>query len=302
MSENDDSRPLIVGLGEVLWDMLPGGRQLGGAPANVAFHANGLGGRGAVVSCVGDDELGREIRRLLAEAGLDDRAVGVDPDRPTGTVTVELDAGGKPTFTIHENVAWDAIPFDDVLAELMARADAVCFGSLAQRSETSRATIRRALQATKPGCLRICDVNLRQSYYSRDVLVESFRAADVLKLNDEELPVVARLLALSAADDESAMRELLQQFDLRLVILTSGPAGSVLMSPQQTSRRPASQVDVVDSVGAGDAFTAAAAMGLLGGADLATIHDRAEQVAGYVCTQPGATPALPERLRAGPEA
>ena len=296
MSDTGRDRPLIVGLGEVLWDMLPDGRQLGGAPANVAFHAAALGGRGVVASCVGDDELGGEIRRRLRDAGLDDAAVAVDPSHPTGTVTVELDAAGEPTFTIHENVAWDFVPFTDAMRELARRADAVCFGSLAQRSAVSRETIRRCLAATRPECLRICDVNLRQSYFSREVLVDSFRAADVVKLNDEELPVVAELLGL-AGDGEAAMGRLLAQFSLGMVILTCGQAGSVVMTPERTSRRPASKVDVVDSVGAGDAFTAAAAMGLLLGIDLASIHERAERVAGYVCTQPGATPALPQELR-----
>jgi len=295
MNKRSKDCSVIVGLGEVLWDMLPGGRQLGGAPANVAFHASGLGGRGAVASCVGDDDLGREIRRRLRAAGLDDKAVAISPSQPTGTVTVELDASGKPTFTIHRNVAWDFIPFNDVMSELARRADAVCFGSLAQRSEVSRETIRRFLEATQPECLRICDVNLRQNYFSREVLVGSFEAADVVKLNDEELPVVCGLLDLPPEGD-AAMQGLLERFGLHLVILTCGPAGSVLMTPEQTSRRPASKVKVVDSVGAGDAFTAAVAMGLLLEGDLASVHDRAEQVAGYVCTQPGATPALPEQF------
>ena len=296
MSDTKHNGPCVVGLGEVLWDMLPAGRQLGGAPANVAFHAAALGGSGAVASAIGADDLGAEIRSRLSDAGLDDSALATDPDSPTGKVTVTLDADGKPSFTIHTGVAWDGIPFTPELEALMARADAVCFGSLAQRAGGSRETIRRALSATRPECLRICDVNLRQRYYTRKVLAESFALADILKLNDEELPVIAELLGLPG-DVDAALATLVERFALRMVILTCGAAGSVLMTPAETSKLSGEPVAVVDSVGAGDAFTAAVAIGVLRGESLATIHARAERVARYVCTQAGATPALPADLR-----
>ena len=295
MNDRSNAAPLTVGLGEILWDMLPGGKALGGATANVAVHAAALGARGAAASCVGDDDLGREILTRVDRAGLDRKYIAVDPNQPTGTVTVDLDSSGKPTFTIHEDVAWDAIPFSDALAALTAESDAVCFGSLAQRSEVSRRTIARFL-AEAAGALRIFDINLRQHFYSGEIIEQSLQNADVFKLNDEELPVVVDLLSL--ADDPSvALAELVERFDLRLIALTLGERGSVLVTPTQESSRPASRVDVVDSVGAGDAFTAAVTVGLLAGWELSAIHERAEQVAGYVCTQAGATPPLPASLR-----
>jgi fructokinase len=291
----NERKPLIVGLGEILWDLLPTGRVLGGAPGNVAVHASALGACGAIASCVGADDLGEEIRRHLRTAGLDITAIAIDPDKPTGTVTVELDDEGVPSFIIHQDVAWDAIPFTPELESLMARADAVCFGSLAQRSSVSQHTIREALAATTPDCLRICDVNLRQHYYSRDVLVESFNAADIVKLNDDELATIADLLSLPDEPDLT-MRALKVRFDLQLAILTCGPEGSVLMTPDETSHHAGEPVEVVDTVGAGDAFTATVALGVLRGEKLSAIHERAERVARYVCTQPGATPTLPDEL------
>lgn len=298
MSETDNGF-LMVGLGEVLWDLLPGGRQLGGAPANFAWHAAALGGRGAVASCIGGDDLGREIIERLDAMGLDRTAVAVDADHPTGTVSVELDSSGDASFTIHENVAWDFIPSVPALAELAARADAVCFGSLAQRSPVSRETIAAFLQATGGECLRIFDINLRQSYYSREVIVESLGACEVLKLNDEELPAVAGLLGMSGTQDE-LLCELLRRHSLRLVVLTRGPSGSTLRTPDEVSVLPGRKVDVADTVGAGDAFTAAVATGLLEGCGLSAVHRLADRLAAYVCTRAGATPALPAKFRQAP--
>ena len=295
MSERDNSF-LMVGLGEVLWDLLPGGRQLGGAPANFAWHAAALGGRGAVASCIGDDDLGRQIIERLDAMGLDRTAVAVDSEHPTGTVSVELDSSGDAGFTIHENVAWDFIPSAPAFTGLAARADAVCFGSLAQRSPVSRETIAAFLQATRGGCLRIFDINLRQSYYSREVIIESLGACEVLKLNDEELPAVAELLEMSGTQDE-LLCELLRRHSLRLVVLTCGSSGSTLRTADEVSVLPGRKVDVADTVGAGDAFTAAVATGLLEGRDLSAVHRLADRLATYVCTRAGATPALPAELR-----
>ena len=295
MNDLSNAAPLIVGVGEILWDMLPTGKALGGATTNVVVHAAALGARGAAASCVGDDDLGREILNCVEEAGLDRQFIAVDPIHPTGTVTVEIDSAGKPTFTIHEDTAWDAIPYSESLAALAAEANAVCFGSLAQRSETSRKTISRFLSEAG-SALRVFDINLRQHYYSAEIIDSSLQETDVCKLNDEELPVVADLLSL-AGERSRALKDLVERFDLRLIALTCGAQGSVLVTPAESSSRPASKVDVVDSVGAGDAFTAAVAVGLLAGWDLSAIHERAEQVAGYVCTQAGATPALSPSLR-----
>ena len=296
---DDRAAPLVVGLGEVLWDLLPAGKQLGGATANVAFHVAALGGRAAVASCVGDDELGREILARLDAAGVDRGAVAVDARRPTGTVPVEVDDRGNPTFTITENVAWDVVPWTVACETLAARADAVCFGSVAQRSEVSRATIARFLQVMPAEALRICDVNLRPPFVDRDIIVGSFELADIIKLNDEELATLCSMLSLPDGVDE-ALQAIRERFGLQMVVLTCAADGSVIVTERAVSRQAGQPVDVVDAVGAGDAFTAAVAMGQLMDMPLEQTHAHAEQVARFVCTQPGATPPLPEALRLRP--
>lgn len=291
-----DNALVLVGLGEVLWDLLPEGKQLGGAPANFAYHACALGGCGVIASCVGTDELGREILGRLNSLGVGRRAVAVDHRHPTGTVTVELDARGNPRYQIHEDVAWDFIPPSPELLALAHRADAVCFGSLAQRSLASRETIRRFLAATRPDCLRLCDINLRQSYYDRDIITASLDTADVLKLNEEELLTVAELLELDG-DEEQVLTALRGRFHLRLVVLTRGAGGSLLRAADRISVCQAAPVEVADTVGAGDSFTAVVAMGLLAGHDPDTIHRHAARIAGYVCTQSGGTPKIPADLK-----
>jgi len=288
-------KPLVIGLGEVLWDLLPAGKQFGGAPANFAYHARVLGAEAVVVSCVGDDPLGQEILQRLDALGLGRQYVAVDREHPTGTVSVELEDEGKPRYVIHENVAWDFLPAMPGLAELAARAAAVCFGSLAQRSPASRKAIRDFLGATQEGCLRIFDVNLRQHFYDAPTIRRSLEAANVLKLNDDELPVVARLLSIRGGSPEivAALRD---RFDLQWVALTQGNQGSVLVGPEGRSEHGGIPTKVVDTVGAGDAFTAVLAMGLLRGLDLDVINEHANRVAAYVCSQPGATPEMPMRL------
>ncbi len=287
----------LVGLGEILWDMLPDGKKLGGAPANFAYHAQALGGRGVVVSCIGDDELGKEILAIVDDLGLERRYIAVDNEHPTGTVTVKLDENGKPDFTIHENVAWDFIPCDDALLELAAQADAVCFGSLCQRKEVSRNTVRNFLQATKADCVRVFDINVRQSYYSKDIVHLMLEISNVFKLNDDELPIVARLLDIDGSETE-ILAELTKRYGLRLVALTKGENGSRLYSSEgDASLEGTPDIKVADSVGAGDAFTAATVMGLLKGHALDHINEHASCVAAYVCSQSGATPSLPDGLK-----
>lgn len=286
----------LVGIGEVLWDLLPGGRQLGGAPANFAYHAAALGAEAWVVSRVGRDEAGRELLRRLGQLGLRTDAVEVDPDAPTGTVTVEIQAGGQPQFTIHQDVAWDRIAGEAAGRRAVAEADAVCFGTLAQRSETSRRSIRALVQAAPAGSLRILDVNLRQGYYSREVIEESLALVNVLKVNDAELVRLAEMFGLPG-DERGRVAELARRFRLRMVAFTRGDAGSLLHAEGRWSERPGVPVEVADTVGAGDSFTAALALGMLAGWPLDEIHERAAEVAAYVCTQPGGTPALPQRLR-----
>lgn len=292
--------PTVVGLGEILWDLLPTGPQLGGAPANFAFHAAQLGARGIPASHVGDDPLGRNLFARLADLALDPRFVSVDPVHPTGTVSVRLDAHGSAQYTIHENVAWDHIPFTLPLQSLVAQADALCVGSLAQRHPDSRATIQRCLAATRPDCLRIFDLNLRQHYYDRDTLESTLQVCRLFKLNDEEWPVLAALLGLDA-ERPAGLRALFRRYaSLQWVALTAGPRGSTLYTPTECDVLAGQAVRVVDTVGAGDAFTGVLAVGLLAGLPLPGVHRHAAQVAAYVCTQQGATPLLPRELRSMP--
>ena len=286
----------LVGLGEILWDMLPDGKQLGGAPANFAYHAQALGGRGVVVSCVGDDPLGREILSRLDELGLDKKYIAVDRNHPTGTVTVELDAKGRPSYIIHEDVAWDFIPSSPAVLDMASKCDAVCFGSLGQRSAVSRAAIRQFLQANGHNCLRVFDVNIRQKYYSRDIIVDMLELSNVFKLNDEELPLVAEMLSITG-DETAILAGLTERFDLALIALTKGAHGSRLYSRGSSSFHPGVPVGkIADTVGAGDSFTAAITLGWLQGRQLDAINDHANRVAGFVCSQDGATPPLPESL------
>ena len=296
---SSDKTFTIVGLGEILWDMLPAGKQLGGAPANFAYHAKALGAEGVVVSCIGDDDLGREISNQLGGLDLDCQYIAVDKSHRTGTVTVKLDDKGVPDFTIHENVAWDFIPLSDPLLELAARADAVCFGSLCQRSDVSRDTVRRFLEKTKPDCLRIFDINIRQSYYSKDIVHTMLETSNVLKLNDDELPLVAQMLDIKGAESE-ILAELVARYELRLVVLTKGAEGSRLYGPDGDSESKGVPPEkIADTVGAGDAFTAAVAVGLLNGNGLEQINAHANRVASFVCSQHGATPKLPDDLVGG---
>ena len=287
---------LLVGIGELLWDLLPTGRELGGAPANFAYHVTSLGGEGVVVSCVGSDEEGQQIADRLHTLSLSCEYIAIDQIHPTGAASVEIDVEGKPSYIIHEDVAWDFIPRTPELAKLARRADAVCFGTLAQRTIVSRATIRGFLEGTSGNALRIFDINLRQSFYSRDVIEESLQLANVLKLSDEELMVVRDLLSL-CGDAPMILRELSRRYNLRLIAVTRGEGGSILYSGEETSIHPGHQTEVVDTVGAGDSFTAALAMGVLRGQSLDSINSNASRVAAYVCSRPGATPELPDELR-----
>lgn len=291
------SRPLLIGIGEILWDMLPGGKQLGGAPANFAYHANALGGRGVAVSRVGDDPPGREILERLASLGLNAHAIQIDPQRPTGTVDVVLDSVGVPQYVIHPDVAWDNLQIETSLLELARQADCVGFGSLAQRSDQTRATTHAFLEATRRDCLRLFDINLRQNYFSRQVVHDLLSMSDVLKLNDQELPVVARLLDLRWEGDE-AIKTLLDRYALKLIALTRGGEGSRLYDADgSVFEHPGIVAQVVDTVGAGDAFSAALALGLLSDIPLDQINQRANEVAAYVCSQPGAMPGMPDELK-----
>jgi fructokinase len=274
--------------------VFPTGPVFGGAPANVACHAAALGADAAMVSAVGTDDLGEKAIAALDERGVDTSTVARSTEYPTGTVQVHLSDAGQPSYEIMRQVAWDYVPWTPQVEALAARADAVCFGSLAQRSETTRETIRRFLRTTRPECLRVFDVNLRQDFFNDEILRESLELANVLKLNDEEAPVVAQACFGEPLDDP--VDRLTEQFDLRLVALTLGSKGAILAAGGKRHREPAPETRIADTVGAGDSFTAAMILGTLAGRPLADIAARATAVAAYVCSQPGATPVLPDSL------
>ena len=288
----------IVGMGEALWDVLPEGKKIGGAPANFAYHVSQFGFDSRVVSAVGRDELGEEILKVFNEKKLKMQIEQVD--YPTGTVQVTLDDEGVPCYEIKEGVAWDNIPFTDELKRLALSTRAVCFGSLAQRNEVSRATINRFLD-TMPdidGQLKIFDINLRQDFYSKEVLRESFHRCNVLKINDEELVIVNRLFGYPGIDLQDTCRTLIARYGLRYLILTLGANGSYVF-PQhgEASFCETPKVEVADTVGAGDSFTAGFCSALLRGKTTREAHRLAVDVSAYVCTQNGAMPVLPESLK-----
>ena len=289
-------QPLIIGIGEVLWDLLPNGKQLGGAPANFAYHAHVLGARSLLISAIGDEDLGREVLHTLALKKLDTRFLQVGTKCQTGTVSVEVNQAGIAKYVIQEGVAWDYISWDEELTELAATADAVCFGSLAQRSFISRSTIQAFLQHMRPASMRVFDLNLRQAFYTADIVMRSLELATVLKLNDEEWRTLAKMLGLPAEIPEGP-RELMARFELDLIALTRGASGSLLITATELHEQPAPAIEVVDTVGAGDAFTAALTVGVLRGLPLATVHATASRVAGYVCQRKGAMPQIPREFR-----
>jgi fructokinase len=281
----------VVGIGELLWDMFPEGKKLGGAPANFAYHCKAFGLESFPVSCLGDDDLGREILPVLKSHDVDVSYIAIDAEHPTGTVSVELDENGKPEYIIHENVAWDHIPLTEEMLALAERTDAVCFGSLAQRSEISQQTIRKFLNATKTDCIKIYDINLRQHYYCHDLIEEMLKISTVLKLNDEELPVVAELMGISG-EEKTLIEQIASCYSLDIVALTKGGNGSCLYHAGQFSEHDGYPAKIVDTVGAGDSFTAVLAAGLLLGYDLDKINDLANKTAAYVCSQSGAMPKM----------
>jgi len=279
---------IIVGIGEILWDMLPAGKQLGGAPMNFAYWINQLGGQVFTVSTIGNDELGEEILMRLKNVKLDAKYIQKNSKYPTGTVDVEIDNNGKPEYIIHENVAWDFINWNDELRWLAEKTDAVCFGSLAQRSEISEKTIRNFIESTKENCIKIFDINLRQNFYNKHIIEISLDNSSVLKLNDEELPVVGKMFGLSG-NNKDVIRKLIDKFDLTMVALTRGANGSLLISKNEITEQPGIEVDIVDTVGAGDSFSAAIVMGLLEGKTLPEINKSANELAAKVCSNHGGT-------------
>jgi len=284
----------VVGLGEVLWDVLPERTCLGGAPANFAYITTLMGDKGIVASRVGEDSQGIEALRRMEELGLNIDYVQTDRKHRTGVVNVSVDGKGQPQFEIAHPVAWDFLEWTQDWKKLAEQADAVCFGSLAQRSETSRATIRKFLGAVAPGTLKVFDVNLRQSYYSAEILAESMKLADIVKLNDEELPKIMSMSKLGHKDALSSAQRLLQEYGLKLVCITRGARGSLLVRQEDSSEHPGFRVRVADTVGSGDAFTAGLVHEYLHGAPLDLMNEVANLVGAWVASEVGAMP-MPKR-------
>lgn len=286
---------LIIGLGEALWDMLPEGKKLGGAPANFAYHAGQFGLDTVAISALGEDKLADETIEALEQNGL--KYLMPRVPYATGTVQVTLTGEGIPTYEIKENVAWDNIPFNDEIKAAAKNCRAVCFGSLAQRNIVSRQTIQQFLNATPEDCIKICDINLRQQFFSKEILEESFKRCNILKINDEELVVVTRMFGYQELDDAKICEKMVKEYNLQMLVLTCGTNGShVFTADGKHSFQPTPKVEVADTVGAGDSFTGSFCAAILNGKPVEEAHRIAVEVSAYVCTQNGAMPKYPAEL------
>lgn len=287
---------LVVGMGEALWDVLPEGKKIGGAPANFAYHVSQFGLPTLAISAIGDDPLGKEINENFTSKGLNHK-LDVVP-YATGTVQVELDEAGVPQYDIKENVAWDNIPWTSDLKEIARKTRAICFGSLAQRNVVSRETIKKFLDEMprKEDTLVVFDVNLRQGFYTKEILTESMERCNILKINDEELVTVSRMFGYPGIDLQDKCWILLGKYNLKMLILTCGINGSYVFTPGNVSFQPTPVVEVADTVGAGDSFTAAFIASILKGKSVADAHSCAVRTSAFVCTQKGAMPILPAEL------
>lgn len=285
----------VVGLGEALWDVLPEGKKLGGAPANFAYHAGQFGLDTIAISALGEDALAEETVEALKEHNLNYLMPRVP--YPTGTVQVTLAEGGIPTYEIKEGVAWDNIPYTNEMADIAKSARAVCFGSLAQRNSVSRENIRKFLADTPADCLKICDINLRQQFYSKEVLEDSFKLCNILKINDEELVVVNRMFGYDGLDMRQTCEKMVQDYGLKMLVLTCGTNGSYVFTDDGlTSFQDTPKVEVADTVGAGDSFTGSFCACIINGKPVQEAHKTAVAVSAFVCTQNGAMPVVPETL------
>lgn len=284
----------VIGIGEALFDVLPEGKKLGGAPANFAYHVSQFGIESCAVSAMGNDELGKELIKELNEHQLNYQIETVD--YPTGTVQVTLDANGIPAYEIKEGVAWDNIPFTPALEEKAKNCTAVCFGSLAQRSEVSRNTIHRFLDTMpdEEGRYKVFDINLRQGFFNKEIITESIKRCNILKINDEELITISRLFGYPGIDLQNKCWLLLGKYNLKMLILTCGVNGSYVFTPGNVSFIETPKVEVADTVGAGDSFTGAFVASILKGKSVREAHELAVKVSAFVCTQNGAMPHLPE--------
>lgn len=286
---------LVVGLGEVLWDMLPEGRKIGGAPVNFAYHAGQFGIDTMAVSAIGNDKLGEDAIAEMNGKHLNHIFPSVP--YPTGSVQVSLDEKGVPAYDIKENVAWDNIPFTNEIESVARSCRAVCFGSLAQRNAVSRNTIRKFIESTPSGCIRIFDINLRQNFYTSNVIHDSLEHCNILKINDEEIMLVSGMFNYDSSNIENVCRTIMEDFSLEMVILTCGTKGSYIFTKDDVSFMPTPKVNVADTVGAGDSFTGSFCAAILRGLPVAEAHKKAVEVSAYVCTQNGAMPEIPESMK-----
>ena len=289
-----EDKRMIVGLGEALWDVLPEGKKLGGAPANFAYHTGQFGLDTLAVSALGEDRLGDETIAAIEEHGLNYMMPRVP--YPTGTVQVTLDDEGIPAYDIKENVAWDNIPFTDEMKAVAQNCRAVCFGSLAQRNVVSRGTIKKFLSTTPDDCMKIFDINLRQSFYTKEVIDDSLHLCNVLKINDEELVVIGRMFGYPGLDMQDKCWLLLGKYNLDILVLTCGVNGSYVFTPGSMSFYETPKVEVADTVGAGDSFTGTFCACILKGKSVADAHRIAVDASAFVCTQKGAMPKLPDTI------
>lgn len=289
-------KDIVVGMGEALWDILPEGKKIGGAPANFAYHASQFGLPSCVVSAVGNDALGKEMIENFNAKGLN--LLIPEVPYPTGSVHVKVDKAGVPQYEFKDNVAWDNIPYTPQLEAIAKKTKAVCFGSLAQRNEVSRNTINRFLDAMPltEDTLIVFDINLRQEFYNKEILCNSMKRCNILKINDEELETVSQMFGFPDIDFQEQCRILLREYDLRMLILTCGINGSYVFTPDNVSFQPTPEVEVADTVGAGDSFTAAFVSSILKGKSVREAHCRAVRTSAYVCTCKGAMPPFPSTL------
>ncbi|MCW3787686.1 carbohydrate kinase family protein [Plebeiibacterium sediminum] len=283
----------VIGIGEILWDLLPGGKVLGGAPANFAYHAMQLGAEGVVISAIGNDDLGNEIAKIINQENVVNGLYV--STKTTGTVGVELN-NGIPNYTIYEDVAWDNIELTEVAKEKLAIADAICYGSLAQRNEVSRKTIWKALEMVPETCLKVFDINLRQNFYSKEIIDKSLQFANVFKINEEEIVIFKDMFEMEGTEEEIC-QQIVNKYDLTLLTLTKGSEGSFLITNNEKSFVSTPKVEVADTIGAGDSFTATMVMGILNKQPLNILHQKAVEVSAFVCTNHGATPILPDDLK-----
>jgi len=279
-------KPLVVGIGELLWDVFPDQKKAGGAPINFVYHATQMGAEGCAISAVGNDVFGTEIVQELEKNHICNYIEKVE--HPTGSVLVELN-NGSPTYTIIEGVAWDYLPLTQQAIELIKKADAICFGTLAQRSSVSQSTIETLLTYASEEALRFFDINIRQHYYSKECIIKSLKKANVFKLNDEELLLLRPMFGLEGSDDD-VCRWFMKEYNLRYVVLTGGCSFSTIYSESEKSTLPTPTVIVSDTVGAGDSFSGAFVYSILTGKSLQEAHQKAVDIAAFVCTQHGAWP------------